>query len=296
MPRFLDSHPDVLYRHEPDEVVPAGLGIHPRDQLRTWIDVKALRTAAKRPFFRKSWLPAPLGLLRNTLAHTLNGVARLSRDMQARNRLKLPDFVAIDRRPGLRAVIKVVGWDASAIARELSDSRILFILRHPCGVVSSALRGAAQHRFESSANGSEVPYDEAQVMTFATSRGVDAAALQELSAAAKCAWSWVAFNEGALERHYGLQNVRLILYEDLCARPEAVARELMDFVGLAWHPQTEKFIARSTRHNGHDSYYGVFRNAAAAERWRSTMDKTDREAVTAVARHSRLARYWPDLA
>ncbi len=295
--KILDSHPDVLYRHEPDEVVPIDSGADPRRQLRTWIDVNALSTAAKRPFFRKSWLPAPLDLLRTALAHSLNGAASLLGGAPLRFRMKLPDFVAIDRRPGLRAVIKVVAWDASMMARMLPDSRVLFILRHPCGQVSSTMRGAEQRHFGSSADGSGMPLDEPLATAYAAAHGVDRGAFQALPLAAKCAWGWVAFNQTALDGLEGLENARLVRYEDLCARPEVVARDLFEFAGLTWSPQTAAFITRSTRHNGDDGYFGVFRSStAAAERWRGIMDPADQEAVRAVVRRSRLAHFWPDLA
>jgi LPS sulfotransferase NodH len=295
--KILDSHPDVLYRHEPDEVVPARPDAHPSDQLREWISVRGVHTATKAPFFRKSWLPTPLAAIRNTMAYTFNGTARLVGGRRLLNRLKLPDFVALNRNADLRAAIKLVGWDGSGVCRALPGSRTLFLLRHPCGQVASVLRGGAQGRFEARGDGSDPRFDESAAAKLAASRGVDATAFRALPDAAKCAWTWLAFNEVALAGLTGLPNARIVLYEDLCARPEAVTRALFEFVGLSWNPQTEAFINRSVHYDGPSGYYDVFRNsAAAAERWRTSMDQADQHAVRDVIRGSPLAQNWPDLA
>jgi hypothetical protein len=292
----MDSHPDVLYRHEPDEIVPPRPDMKPCRQLREWVAERGLSAAGKTPFFPKSWLPGPLALLRNALACSLKGAARLPVMGQTLSQVKLPDFVRPDRHPELRVAIKLVNWDASAAARALPDSRCLFILRHPCGQIASTLNGAATGRFRSHLDGTGAPVDIASAAVYAASHGVSAAAFEALPAAAKFAWSWRAFNETALNGLAGLPNARIVLYEDLCLRPETVARDLFAFAGLAWNPQTAAFIAQSTTRGDAKDYYAVFRSSTAqVARWRDTMDPGDQEAVRAVMRDSRLAECWPDL-
>jgi hypothetical protein len=208
----------------------------------------------------------------------------------------VPDFVALDRPGGVRAAIKLVGWDGSGVTSALPGSRTLFLLRHPCGQTASILQGAAQGRFLPREDGSDPRFDEQRAVALAASRGVAPMAFRALPAAAKCAWAWLAFNEAAVTGLSRLPNARIVLYEDLCARPEAVARDLFDFVGLAWNDQTAGFISRSIHHDGPAGYYDVFRNSAvAAERWRSVMDPVDQQAVRNVVRSSPLAEHWPDL-
>src|SRR5262249_12444583 len=151
------------------------------------------------------------------------------------------DFVAIGRHPDLRVLIKLVGWDARAIARALPESRSLFLLRHPCGQVASILNGAAQLRFDPRGMGAGTPFDEEKGAAAAATPGVDGATFRALPDAAKHAWAWVAFNETALEGLEGRHNVRIVVYEDLCRRPMEVARDLFAFTGLGWGAQTEAF-------------------------------------------------------
>ena len=54
--KIFDSHPDILYRHEPDELSPARPDMAPNVQIRTWLRQRGLRSAAKRPRF-----PSPGG-------------------------------------------------------------------------------------------------------------------------------------------------------------------------------------------------------------------------------------------
>jgi hypothetical protein len=161
------------------------------------------------------------------------------------------------------------------------------------------MKGAAQDRFGSSGAESEAPLDFDRAALFAKARGVAETTFHSLPDAAKYAWCWIAFNEPVLDSMNELSNMRLVLYEDLCSRPETLARELLSFAGLPWHEQTAQFIQGSTHHAGRSArdYYAVLRSSAAtADRWRTTMPEADQEAVRSVARRSRLAAYWPDLA
>ena len=141
-----------------------------------------------------------------------------------------------------------------------------------------------------------MPFDEAATIRFATARGTAEPAFQALPDAAKYAWSWRAFNEPAYAALAPQPNVQVVLYEALCAEPEALSRRILRFAGLDWNSQTEDFVARSTSHQGKAGYHAIFRNAvASAEIWRTTMPPADQAAVRSVAAASPLARFWPDL-
>ena len=82
----------------------------------------------------------------------------------------------------------------------------------------------------------------------------------------------------------------------MCANPTGQLHEILAFAGLSRHAQTERFLARSTSHDGPAGYYAVLRNSiASAERWRTEMTPGDKAAVRAVVHGSPLLRYWPDL-
>jgi hypothetical protein len=287
--KIFDSHPDVLYRHEPDEVLPPGDSI--QASMALWVRQHDPRTAGKLPFFPKSWQAAPARLLRTVLAYAGAAAARCGLPDR-----RIPDLGDVSRA---RVVIKSVRLHTGigAFAHAYPEGRALLILRHPCGQVASVMRGTNDGRFDLAEPGTDMPFDEAGAIGFAARHGVSDAAFQRLPDAAKYAWSWRAFNETALAAIEGQSNARVVVYEALCADPVMEARAIIEFAGLSWHAQTATFLARSTNYNGPAGYYAVVRNSiAAADRWRTSLSPEHQDAIRAVIRDSPLVRYWPDLA
>ena len=287
--KIFDSHPDVIYRHEPDEIVAARNSI--TADMARWVCQHDPRTAGKRPFFRKSWQPGPARLVHTALAYA--GAAAIQ--------IGLPAWPIPDLGDTIRAqmVIKSVRLSAAIgdFARAYPRGRALLILRHPCGQVDSVLRGASAGRFDLAEPGTDMPYDEATAIQFAAHHGIAEPAFQRLPDAAKYAWSWRAFNEPAHASIAGQCNARVVIYDELCANPAEQTRAILKFCGLPWQEQTATFLTRSTSYDGPASYYAVVRNSiAAAGRWRTTMTQADQGAVCAVVRSSSLRGYWPDFA
>jgi hypothetical protein len=296
--KIIDSHPDVLYRHEPDETIPTPCPLTPdlvAALLSRWASDRSPRSVTKQPFFQKSWQYGGARLLRTMFAGAVGVAGRLPWPLNALGRVDVPDLAA---RPAPRLAIKSVGWTAGAavLARSLPDSRTVFILRHPCGQVASVMRGNRQGRFDLRTEGTDMPFDEAATIRFAVGQGMDASEFQALPDAAKYAWNWRALNEPAYAALAAQPNVHVVLYEALCADPAALARQILNFAGLDWTQQTEDFVARSTTRSGKAGYHAIFRDtAAAAEAWRRTMTPGEQADVRAVAAASGLARFWPDL-
>ncbi len=287
--KIFDSHPDVVYRHEPDQghVPPPGLAPDAvRGVVEQWLHNRTQRAAGKRPFFRKSW--------QSSSGFQIRALMAAAGKLPGANRFSVPDFGRAKR-----LVVKSIDWcdGVDALARALPDSRVVVILRHPCGQVASVMRGNRQGRFALREPGTDMPFNEAPTVRFAAERGLPEADFQALPDASKYALDWVRFNETALRALQGLPNVRIVVYEELCAAPAAIARDLFAHCGLNWSPQTEDFIARSTTDPGSEGYYAVFRDSIeAAERWRSTMIAADREAVEWIVRQTALRQFWSDLA
>lgn len=296
--KIIDSHPDVLYRHEPDEALPCPLALTPDALpalLARWARETGARTVAKRPYFEKSWQPEWARGFRAMLATAVNAASRLPPPLRALGACRIPDLGA---RVAPRLAIKSISWaqGAAIVPRSLPDSRTLFIFRHPCAQVASVMRGNRKHRFDLKTGGTDMPFDEAAAIRFAAACGITEASFQALPDAAKYAWSWRAFNEPTYAALADQPNVHLVLYEALCADPEALAQRILAFAGLGWTNQTRDFVRRSSAYEGRHGYYGLFRNAlTAAEAWRNSMTQADQAAVRSVATASPLARFWPDL-
>ncbi len=296
--KIIDSHPDVLYRHEPDMTRPSPSPLSEADLpglLALWVGDRSLRTVGKQPFFAKSWQPRWRRWVRTALTTAARAAGRMPWPARALAKLPIPDLVG---RAAPRVAIKSIGWgkDAAVLARTMPHSRTIFILRHPCGQVDSVMRGNRHRRFDLGTPGTDMPFDEVAAVRFAAEHGIGAAGFQALPAAAKYAWSWRAFNEPAYAALSAQSNVHIVLYEALCAQPDTLVRQIMMFTGLSWTQQTKNFVASSSGHQGKAGYYAIVRDAAAAAtQWRTTMPAADQDAVRSVVAGSPLARFWPDL-
>jgi hypothetical protein len=291
--KIFDSHPEILYRHEPDELTPANPNLEPVYQIAEWLHQRSPRAAAKRPHFRKAWRPAPLAATRQAMGAAVAVIGRLNLS----SGIALPDMVVFGRWPMVRAAIKLVNWDASRVARALPGTRCLLILRHPCGQVASTMAGVTARRFGKPGQATRAPIDLTAAEAFAARQGIDAAAFAGLPYAAQLAWNWLAFNEPAVAGLADLPNARIVIYEDLCRGPEAVSRDLFAFTGLDWHASTAAFLGTSTHDNRPPDYFDVFRETGTvADHWRQSMSKADQEAVRSVVSTSTLSGFWSDLA
>lgn len=304
--KIFDSHPDVLYRHEPDTVLRTWdlPWMCPRDQVDTYVDqarpylrklfeIATLKTAGSQPMFPKRFESAPVRLLRAGIIHALQAVDLAKVGRQFIRQAHIPDFFDLDRHPDLRLVVKSVSSRGRArlFAEALPEARIIFILRDPWGQVASMQRGSALGKFED-----KVPVGELLETEQAARYGLTEARFEALPPIEQFAWNWAILNEKAIEDLGGLDRVKLLKYQDLCEHPIEQARALLEFAGLSWDPQTEAFLRRSTSYGGPDRYYAVFRNTAAAlYRWRQDLSADDQKRINDVVQATSLAPLCPSL-
>jgi len=295
--KIFDSHPETLYRHEPDSVERA---VHipllvPSEQIDALRD-EALDYVARISVIRTSKVSGKAPLFTKSYNNNLTLYMKKIMIMRAKFMEKfgmpasIPDFIGHGNNKKIRLVwksIESVGR-LGLFARVLPACQAILILRHPCGHVASILRGEALGGFQSRDPASE-DYGILELLLAteqASSRGLDMAAFRAMSPVERLAWRWVLFNEKAMADTATLENCQTIRYEDLCADPEVVGRSLFDFSGLSWNEQTRDFIAAST---GRDSasYHSMFKNPArSVSKWRDELSGKDIESICNVARDS----------
>ena len=304
--KIFDSHPDVLYRHEPDTVLRTWdlpwmcrrdeVHLHvegARIYLRQLIETATLKTAGSLPMFSKRHQGTPARLARAAIIHALQAadLAKVSRRLT--RGMHIPDLIDPARHPELRVVIKSVSSRGRArlFAEALPGARIIFILRDPWGQVASMQRGAALGKFEEN-----VPVAELLETEQAARYGLTEAGLAGLPKVEQFAWNWAILNEKAIDDLGGLDRVKILKYQDLCEDPLEQARELLAFAGLPWDSQTETFLRRSTTHTGPNRYYAVFQDTTAAlYRWRQELSEDDQQRINRVVQATSLAPLCPPL-
>src|SRR5579863_5927152 len=161
--KIFDSHPNVLYRHEPDTVMRTDtlpwmctLEDVPRYRdaaeayLRQLMDVATLKSAGSIPMFHKDYYGAIQSRARAVFVYGLRVAELAGSTRQMVRNVRIPDAFDVADHPEIRVVIKSVSSRGRArlFAEALPGARIIFILRDPFGQVASMLRGAKLNKFE----------------------------------------------------------------------------------------------------------------------------------------------------
>lgn len=304
--KLFDSHPDTLYRHEPDSVQPLELPLYPevqaamthRVELERFVSaiprMRNTKVVGKQPLFAKRY-QSSAALYAYRASVTLAKVAsRVQRN-----------FPCMYRPTGAgrgRLVWKSIESPGrlGLCVRALPEARGIHLMRHPCGYVASILRGEAAGRFGD-------PHPSAEEMwvlkaLLATASGkrspINLDQLQALGPEERLAWRWVLTQEKIIADVADCARVLSVRYEDVCADPLAMTWRMFQFCGLDRNPQTEAFVRASTHPSdaaAQAGYYSVIRQPqAAAERWRTELEPAVIERIMRVVRRSAVHRYYDD--
>lgn len=300
--KIFDSHPDTLYRHEPDKelhvdgvpvVFPLDRLAERRDRLefflRRVLSNRSPGVTGKLPDFSKSYRSPARHLVRAGLSYFAKGLPK-----RLAGRVRVPDLID-PGHPGPRLVWKSINalGRAGALARLLPEPRVLLLLRHPCGQIASTLRGYAAGSMHGSPPSEH--YRVFQMLVDSEqgqAHGLTLGDLRSMHPVERLAWRWVLFVEKAVADTLGLADTRLLRYEDLCAAPLDGVRELFEFAGLDWHPQTESFVRASTDGDSRE-YFGLRKNPGrSAGKWRQELDETDVRRIFRVLERSAAGRLY----
>ncbi len=298
--KLFDSHPDTLYRHEPDiEVREDRLpyACRPEDwpfqrdlaqqYLVRLLDTRTVRTAGPPPNFAKLFRSPHAHILRAASIFALRGAATVPGVGEVFQPIPISDLIPTRNRSAVLPIFKSVSAEGriGLFAEALPESRIIFLIRHPCGQIASRLRGISLGRMGMPVNpGEAVQFtglDQAKAHNLTAEKFDAMAPLEQL------AWYWVILNEKAIADLAGRATARILRYEDLCVNPWVTTRDLFGFAGLDWNPQTEDFIAESTSYKGFYRYFGVRRNSPeTVDKWRTALSPDEQQRILVVARRS----------
>lgn len=294
--KVFDSHPDTLYRHEPDSgsALDGSMPLFPEASRATEYaqeatrfvealpDNHSLRVTGKLPVFRKHG--------QSTMAWQLRRASLLAGKVASR-------WLAIESAPEFRhrSATTVLVWKSieslgriGVLARALPDSRAIHIIRHPCGYVASVLSGEASGLMPGTVAASE-DYGILELLLAtegARRRRLSLEYFRSLHPVERLAWRWLLYNEKALADLQDQGNARLAVYEELCRDPAGGFCHLFEFAGLSWDPQTAAFVDAST-HTENSAYFSVFKDPErAAHGWRQKLAVRDQEQVLAVVAES----------
>jgi len=289
--KIFDSHPSVIYRHEPDSwkrmvAIPV---ISNSDEYEKYcrditdyiegLDTISLQpVVAKLPVFSKKTVGSiRYGFFRiNVLLSML--LSRLF------SKVKLPVISLVT--PG-KVKLMSMAWKSIESLGRLGvilkcNKRIkaIHIIRHPCGYISSVLSGESGGKFVCNTATSEdyAFFDELLKSPISKKYGLSIEKLENMQAIERLSWRWVLINEHAMSNTES-ERVFVLKYEDLCKKPVDVTKKMFEFTGLEWNEQTEKFLSNSTSKQS-DAYYSVYKDPVkSSEKWKSKLESDEINAI-----------------
>ncbi|MBL4801555.1 MAG: sulfotransferase [Emcibacter sp.] len=282
--KIFDSHPDVLYHHEPDSIIvsqdvpffPESKDVEiliptTRDYFTKLLNVRHLKSAASIPVFNKSYFTGLMNKIMPGLVFMLKTTSGICGKLKLPLEIKTPAFARKNGKNGkIVDVMKSVNSPCRTglVAQAFPEAKVIYILRHPCGYVSSQLRGRELHFLEN-----VIYYRQLASMTVAKERGWTEEKIKSMSMEEQLACSWVCINEQAMNDIEGQDNCMFFLYEDLCDEPIVVSRKLFDFCNLDYNDQTDTFLKSSMNYSGgNEKYFQTVRNPkTAAEKWKQEL-------------------------
>jgi hypothetical protein len=284
-----------MYLHEPDLVLyDSSFPVVPNPEkldallpiadtfLDTLTRCRPLKAVASRPAFRKGYRSMGAQVVRNGIIFTMRGVEAIGG--RAVQKVRIPDMIDSGSRLPITFVLKSV----NALGRlpmygaGRPEMPIIHLVRHPCGVVASLLRGMKIGKMPEPRIFR--PYLN---LPGAKRRGLTEDKVKQMSPLEKAAWGWVILNEWAIEQRPSNARWKLIRYEDVCANPLAESSKLFAWSGLSWAKETQTFLESNLRSKSNAKYFEVIRDpAASANRWQQELSQLQIDQIFEITRDS----------
>ncbi len=274
--KLFDAHRQTAYLHEPDSVSPNrewGLLLAPgasdcefvRGQVQQWLSANSDKIIASRPFFPKDYCNLASWLVFLATASGAKVVGKLGR----------PGLLKPLRPQADRAAVTV--WKSIESLGRMAEinrcvgSKSIHILRHPCGHIASTLKGQDGGLFD----GHLPVWEDWELYDKLIEQSGDSrfstAALRNMTIEERLVVRWGVMNDYALKWGRQDANNKIILYEDLCARPAEVFREVLQHAGLLPDEQSLDYLRSSTSADDLAYYSKQKVPLLAAYRWKQQL-------------------------
>jgi len=308
--KVLDSSPEVVYLHEPDYVkrIPClpytteaqdylGWESYMRRYLEGLRSTCSSRSILKRPLFSKNFP--------KSLAQKASYQAFLGK-MQADQVLSKIGFAPmVSSWPSCVDQAQLTVWKSveqtgniGCFLHAIPEQKIIHVVRHPCGFVDSVMRGQQKKLLHGGVPTSQDLgiFDYVVRTSFAQRIGLRLRDWEKLSEVERLAYIWLVLNEQAILDGVGRSNYKLVYFEEFCLDPMQLTCELMEFAGLSFDHQTERFVCSSSNFSGRgigagksttEDYYSVSRNSQEVPRsWEGRLSKDSIHKILQIARIS----------
>jgi hypothetical protein len=163
----------------------------------------------------------------------------------------------------------------TTILQYFENLKIVAIVRHPCGAIHSWL--TTSNEFPQNAD----PKVEWRTGECRKTGPEEFWGFED--------WKAVTSLHMRMEKEYP-GNFFLMQYEDLVNEPVAITKELFNFLGLLYTPQTDHFLVESqSRHD--DDPYATFKHPGVKDRWRTSLQPQIQMEIISEVEHTDLERF-----
>jgi hypothetical protein len=241
--------------------------------------------------FRKNYRDPLRQQLFESTAVLAKAVARLPVGSLYRD-IRVPDLISSSRRSGAKLTIKSVSSTCRArlFAEACPELKIIHLVRHPCGVVASQLRGVLMGLMKP-----DLYLDALFELPETHGYGLGLDELRQMSYEEQFAFQWMVQNDKILHEMADRQNYRLVRYEDICSDATSLLGELFPFCGLQPSDQTRAFLDR-LEHQPTGSgvrYFSVMRSpASTASKWHTELSTDTVDRIMAIVNDSRIGKLF----
>ncbi|WP_416306677.1 sulfotransferase [Neptunicella sp. SCSIO 80796] len=299
--KAIDSHPDTYYLHEPDSVkrmnIPQIISAEQVDEYLPYVNdylkqietVDSLKVVGRLPYYPKRYL--------NNLQLNFNRLSALTYKSLSQFFNSLAKSSPILIKPKKHHVtfwksIESMGR-VSVLSRANPSMKMLLLVRHPCAVINSELRGEAQNKFASKTPVYENwgLFENLLASDTAKQQQLTLEAIKQMRPAQRLAWKWRIFYEQLLTQAEQ-DNCILMQYEYLCVKPMQGFEELLQFFGLSFDQQVKDYLIASTSSHS-DSYYSTSKDPLKAmQGWKSKLPEQDIADISEICQQHLNNEYW----
>jgi hypothetical protein len=259
------------------------------DFVRRMPYIKDAKVSASVPVFSKQYLSPVQRLLVKPSSQIIKILSTLGIRVHV-----LSSFVPRSRKNYVLVWKTIASSECLDLLDNLLDNkRLLHVFRHPCGIISSRLRGEQNGKFGTyhAAEDFEL-FNLLRKTTDSMLSDISLNDLKSMKPLEREAWSCIVSMEKALQDIQGRPDCKVTIYEDLCVRPHEMIRELFDFCNLDFEPRTSGFILESTS-RAKKKYYSVFKNPIeSAFKWKKELAVEDQKLILNWLRQSSLSEFW----
>lgn len=291
--KIFDSHPETFYLHEPDsEVSFSGPPILiSNDQISIYInsateyvhkltEINSVNVIGKQPIFKKDYFSCYEYFLskQNVLLSKIF------------NKFNIPinnGSKSFSEQKNCRLVWKSIEslGRLNLFSASFKECHCIHLVRHPCGYISSLLRGEKNNMFGDSISAADDYNMFELILNSNTAEMFDISLdkLKSLDPIERLAWKWLITNEHALLSNSCNSNYINLKYEDVCENPISEIKNIFNKVSLTWNTQTNNFIDKST-HSSNQNYYSLYKEPKiAATSWKKYLESDQIRKIEKIA-------------